>query len=66
MYLVNVTIGEENAYGHSCAQDTCEIKQTYQFNREVWMQCVINILGEKGTWWSSTTDFWESPEGDCE
>lgn len=68
-YLINVTVGEEYAYCRSCAEETCEVQLTYEFNDEVWLQCITN----NGTgYWSLTTDFcymvntdfWESPEGD--
>ncbi|KAH7384639.1 hypothetical protein BKA66DRAFT_416872 [Pyrenochaeta sp. MPI-SDFR-AT-0127] len=70
MYLINVTVGEEYAYCRSCAKDSCKTEKTYEFNDEVWLQCLTN---SNGTWWSETTDFcymknsdfWESPEGDC-
>lgn len=70
MYLINVTVGEEYAYCRSCTQDTCAVQRTYEFNDEVWLQCITqkNATG----WWSQTTDFcyikntdfWQSPEGD--
>jgi hypothetical protein len=51
-YLINVTIGEEYAYCHSCTDDACEIEQTYQFNQEVYLQCLVNV---NETYWSLTT-----------
>lgn len=72
MYLVNVTVGEEYAYCRSCPQETCKSEKRYEFNQEVWLQCVSNN-NPNSTWYSQTTDFcyvknsdfWESPEGDC-
>ncbi|KAF2025877.1 hypothetical protein EK21DRAFT_116325 [Setomelanomma holmii] len=72
MYLVNVTVGEEYAPCRSCALDSCRVEKTYEFNQEVWLQCVTNANRTGGSdWWSETTDFcyikntdsWESPEG---
>jgi hypothetical protein len=51
-YLINVTIGEEYAYCHSCANETCEVEQTYQFNQEVYLQCLVST---NDTYWSLTT-----------
>jgi hypothetical protein len=74
-YLVNVTVGEDYAPCRSCPSQTCELEKSYEFNQEVWIQCVTDS-GKNGTsdWYSLTTDFcyvrdtdfWESPEGDCE
>lgn len=71
MYLINVTVGEEYAYCRSCPEEKCESEKLYEFDQEVWLQCVTNN-NPNGTWWSQTTDFcyvknsdfWESPEGD--
>jgi hypothetical protein len=52
-YLENVTIGEEYSYCRSCADDPCEVEKTYQFNQEVWIQCMVNT--NQTTWWSLTT-----------
>lgn len=70
MYLVNVTVGEEYAYCRSCPKETCKSVKRYEFNQEVWLQCLVDNIN--GTYWSQTTDFcymkssdfWESPEGD--
>jgi hypothetical protein len=51
-YLENVTIGEEYSYCHSCAADPCDVKKRYEFNQEVWIQCLVNT---NSTWWSQTT-----------
>ena len=69
-YLINVTVGEDFANCRTCPKETCRIEKRYPFNKEVWLQCLVNT---NGTWWSETTDFcyvknsdfWESPEGDC-
>ncbi|KAF1940273.1 hypothetical protein EJ02DRAFT_319176, partial [Clathrospora elynae] len=53
MYLVNVTIGEEYAPCRSCPQETCNTEKTYEFNQEVWVQCVT-AQNPNGTWWSET------------
>jgi hypothetical protein len=75
MYLVNATIGEEYAYCRSCANETCEVDVTYEFDQEVWVQCVTETGGSyNGTWWTLTTDFcyvlntdyWQSPVYDSE
>jgi hypothetical protein len=75
MYLVNATIGEEYAYCRSCANATCEVEVTYEFDQEVWVQCVTETGGSyNGTWWTFTTDFcyvlntdyWQSPVYDSE
>ncbi|KAF2874383.1 hypothetical protein BDV95DRAFT_627098 [Massariosphaeria phaeospora] len=68
-YLINVTVGEEYAYCRMCPQETCKSKKRYEFDQEVWLQCLAQT---NGTWWSETTDFcyvknsdfWQSPEGD--
>jgi hypothetical protein len=51
-YLINVTIGEEYSYCHSCANATCEVEKTYEFNQEVYLQCLVST---NETWWSLTT-----------
>lgn len=71
MYLINVTVGEEYAYCRTCPKESCKAKLRYKFNQEVWLQCITD---QNGTFWSETTDFcyvkssdfWQSPEGDCE
>ncbi|KAF2260564.1 hypothetical protein CC78DRAFT_589551 [Lojkania enalia] len=68
-YLINVTVGEEYAYCRYCPEDRCRVKKRYEFDQEVWLQCLVDT---NGTWWSETTDFcyvknsdfWQSPEGD--
>jgi hypothetical protein len=74
MYLINVTVGEEYAYCRSCPKTTCKSQKRYEFNQDVWLQCVTNQeFNGTSQWWSQTTDFcyvqnsdfWESPEGDC-
>lgn len=72
-YLINVTVGEEYASCHTCTASTCPIETTYEFNQEVYIQCV-EMVEEPFAYWSLTTEwcwvensnFWESPEGDCE
>ena len=54
MYLVNVTVGEEYAYCRTCAQDSCKSKKRYEFNQEVWLQCITRGVNET-MWWSETT-----------
>lgn len=69
-YLINVTVGEDYALCHDCAEESCRVVEKYVFNQEVWLQCLVD---SNGTWWSETTDFcyvknsdfWQSPEGDC-
>lgn len=69
-YLVNVTVGEEYAYCRSCVNATCAVETTYEFDQEVWLQCLARDSEDK--YWSLTTDFcyvkntdfWQSPEGD--
>jgi hypothetical protein len=51
-YLINVTIGEEYSYCHSCANATCEVEKIYEFNQEVYLQCLVST---NETWWSLTT-----------
>lgn len=71
-YLINVTVGEDYAYCHSCPSTKCNSEKRYKFNEEVWLQCLYE--DKNSTWWSETTDFcyvknsdfWQSPEGDCE
>ncbi|KAH7082966.1 hypothetical protein BKA63DRAFT_387494, partial [Paraphoma chrysanthemicola] len=73
MYLVNVTVGEEYAPCRSCPRMSCATEKTYEFNQDVWLQCITNANKTGASeWWSQTTDFcyvrntdfWESPEGD--
>ncbi|EMD60261.1 hypothetical protein GGP41_009651 [Bipolaris sorokiniana] len=76
MYLVNVTVGEEYAYCRSCPKESCKIEKTFEFNNEVWLQClkIVNNLPSEGPteYWALTTDFcymnrndfWEDPAGD--
>ncbi|KAH7396760.1 hypothetical protein DE146DRAFT_49831 [Phaeosphaeria sp. MPI-PUGE-AT-0046c] len=69
-YLVNVTIGEEYSYCRTCAAESCEAERRYEFNQEVYLQCLV-ILNTT-VYWSMTTDFcyinnadlWQSPQGD--
>jgi len=69
-YLVNVTVGEEYAYCRSCPDINCKVKKRYEFDQEVWLQCLAE---RNGTWWSETTDFcyvnnadfWQCPQCDC-
>ncbi|KAF2465635.1 uncharacterized protein BDR25DRAFT_328644 [Lindgomyces ingoldianus] len=68
-YLINVTVGEDNAKCRSCPKESCKVEKRYPFNKEIWLQCLVE---NNGTWWSETTDFcyiknsdiWQSPEGD--
>ncbi|KAF1845060.1 uncharacterized protein K460DRAFT_405337 [Cucurbitaria berberidis CBS 394.84] len=68
-YLINVTVGEEYAYCRSCPKESCSSKKRYEFNQEIWLQC---LTLSNDTWWSETTDFcyvkdsdlWQSPSGD--
>jgi hypothetical protein len=70
-YLINVTVGEDYAFCRNCPQESCKTQKRYPFNADVWLQCLVE---NNGTWWSETidfcyvknSDFWESPEGDCE
>ncbi|KAF2830840.1 hypothetical protein CC86DRAFT_402844 [Ophiobolus disseminans] len=76
MYLVNVTVGEEYAHCRKCPSLSCQTEKIYEFNQELWLQCLA--LGKNGTeviesdYWSQTTDFcyvhgtdlWESLSGD--
>jgi hypothetical protein len=74
-YLINVTVGEEYAYCRTCPQESCKAKKRYEFNQQVYLQCLERDPESDDTspWWSQTTDFcyvkntdfWESPEGDC-
>lgn len=52
-YLENVTIGEEYSYCRSCADDPCKVERTYEFNQEIWIQCLVDT--NQTTWWSLTT-----------
>jgi hypothetical protein len=73
-YLINVTVGEEYAYCRTCPNESCRPKKRYEFDQEVWLQCLALDTDSNNTsiWWSQTTDFcyvkntdfWESPEGD--
>lgn len=73
-YLINVTIGEDYVHCRTCPHASCKTEKVYEFDQQVWLQCVINSgLNETVEWWSETTDFcyvkdenlWQSPEGDC-
>jgi hypothetical protein len=77
MYLVNVTVGEEYAYCRSCANTTCKTEVTYEFDNEVWVQCIQNTNNRPGDvgpseYWVLTTDFcyvknsdfWQDPAHD--
>ncbi|KAF2853154.1 hypothetical protein T440DRAFT_444950 [Plenodomus tracheiphilus IPT5] len=71
MYLANVTVGEEYAYCRSCPDEKCGSEKRYEFEQEVWIQCVTENLANE-TWWSETidfcyvknSDFWKGPD-DC-
>lgn len=74
MYLVNVTVGEEYAYCRTCPQKSCRSVKRYEFDQEVWIQCITNPpTNGSSEWWSQTTDFcyvnnddfWQYPQGDC-
>jgi hypothetical protein len=54
MYLVNVTVGEEYAYCRSCPKESCKVEKTYEFDQEVWLQCLVRNDNDT-TWWSETT-----------
>lgn len=62
-YLINVTVGEEYAYCRSCAKESCSVEKTFEFNDEVWVQCLetteepIEGGGVEVTRWTLTTDF---------
>lgn len=70
MYLVNVTVGEEYAYCRSCPAEKCKSEKRYEFNQEVWLQCLTRKDPNEA--WGETTDFcymktsdlWESPQTD--
>jgi hypothetical protein len=51
-YLVNVTIGEEYAPCRTCAQDSCETEKVYQFDQEVYIQCITQF--NQTSWWAET------------
>ncbi|KAF2001955.1 hypothetical protein P154DRAFT_544814 [Amniculicola lignicola CBS 123094] len=69
-YLVNVTVGEEYAYCRSCPEQKCKVEKRYEFQQEVWLQCIKQ--SSNGTYWAETTDFcyvdgkdiWEDITGD--
>jgi hypothetical protein len=69
-YLINVTVGEDFANCRTYADEDSDIVKRYPFNKEVWLQCLVET---NGTWWAETTDFcyvknsdfWESPVDDC-
>ncbi|PQE33927.1 NLP/P60 protein [Rutstroemia sp. NJR-2017a WRK4] len=73
-YLLNITVGEDYAACHSCANTTCEVERRYPFNHEVIVQCYLdaglpspNSTYEEAYWYLTTDfcyvrelDFWES------
>lgn len=52
-YLVNVTIGEEYSYCRTCAADSCDVERRYEFNQEVYLQCLVVL--NTTVYWSMTT-----------
>lgn len=71
-YLISVHVGEEYASCRSCPGLNCTVAKTYEFNTELWLQCLVLSTAPNETYWSETTDWcfvrsedlWESPEGD--
>ncbi|KAM3075549.1 hypothetical protein ACMFMG_007691 [Clarireedia jacksonii] len=73
-YLLNITVGEDYAACHSCANETCEVERRYPFNHGVRVQCYLdaglpnpNATFEYAYWYLTTefcyvreVDFWES------
>jgi hypothetical protein len=51
-YLVNVTIGEEYAPCRTCTKDSCETKKVYQFDQQIYIQCISEV--NQTTWWAET------------
>ncbi|CAA9956734.1 hypothetical protein PTMSG1_00342 [Pyrenophora teres f. maculata] len=62
-YLINITVGEEYSYCRSCTNTTCEVEKTYEFDQEVYVQC-ISLDSAGLLWWSLTTDFCYVPNSD--
>jgi len=58
-YLINLTVGEDYAYCHTCANTTCDVQQRYAFNHSVLMQCYVqtNSTDPNDVDWYETTDF---------
>lgn len=58
-YLINLTVGEDYAYCHTCANSTCGVQQKYGFNETVLMQCYkeTDSTNANETAWYETTDF---------
>lgn len=52
-YLVNVTIGEEYSYCRNCAAESCEVERKYEFNQEIYLQCLV--IQNTTVYWSMTT-----------
>jgi hypothetical protein len=52
-YLVNVTIGEEYSYCRSCAAESCDVEKRYEFDQEVYLQCLVVL--NTTVYWSQTT-----------
>ncbi|CZR55032.1 uncharacterized protein PAC_04918 [Phialocephala subalpina] len=68
-YLANITVGEDNAFCHSCANSTCDVVKKYPYKYEVWVQCYVDNLDATNpneTYWYETTDFCYVHEGDFE
>lgn len=68
-YLVNITVGEDYAFCHSCPNSTCDIVGKYAWKHEVWVQCYVDNLDATNaneTYWYETTDFCYVHEGDFE
>lgn len=68
-YLVNITVGEDYAFCHSCANSTCDIVGRYPYGHEVWVQCYVENVASTNpneTYWYETTDFCYVHEGDFE
>jgi hypothetical protein len=56
MYLVNVTIGEEYAPCRTCTKESCQPKKVYEFDQEVYIQCITEVSNAtSSTWWAETT-----------
>lgn len=62
MYLVNVTVGEEYAPCRSCPSLNCEPEKTYEFDQEIWLQCItlaVNATDEprfnESSYWAQST-----------
>jgi hypothetical protein len=56
--LISLKVGEEYAYCRSCPAENCELEKTWEFDQEVWAQCLIwGSVNTTQVWTLTTVGF---------